>query len=208
MAREYFKFIDTSTNYFLNETLFFDEFNGLINDPAINEVLEEIYLGYWKNKPLIYLSNHVLDEKLLNTYIKSTRITKMHSKERLNYQNAIILNNDKKEFIDLSEYIYLWDGDRNEAIHPFGVLTAADKELIVERGAYINHQNRGRWANDRFVVVFDNIHIPNDFVNITKDCLFYTKEDRSDDFKRKTIKISNAIDNEIKIKLIQTKPIN
>lgn len=208
MAREYFKFIDTDTNYFLNESFCFDEFNGLIDDPFITEVLQEIYLGYWKNKPLIYLSNQVMDTNLLDKYMKSTRVSKTYTNDRHNYTHAIILNNDKKEFVDLSEYCYLWDGHRTEAIHPFAILAAADKELIVERGSYINHKNRGRWSNDRFVVVFDKINIPYDFVNITSECLFYTKENRSDDFKRKSIKLNNEIDEEMKIKLIQTKALN
>jgi len=92
------------------------------------------------------------------------------------YCDIIILNNTKKEYIDLSEYKYLSPFDRSDLIHPFPLLTNSESCSMGGGDFHPDHDFRGIWSNDCFEIVRRKIDIPLSYKNISA-ISFYENED-------------------------------
>ena len=177
-----------------------------IGNKFLNIILNEIYEGTWKNKPIAWVCDYDLSEKYGTCWGDAieVQVCAININE-LNYCDVCIINNDKKEFIDLTEYKLLWKTSREKIVHPFPILTNASSDFQGEGDFDGNNLHRGRWEGDRFVVVFDRSEVPYDFINITNESIFYTKSQQkivNDEFKFKTIYYSKNTDLETRERII------
>ncbi len=177
-----------------------------IGNKFMNIVLNEIYEGTWKNKPVAWVCDQDLIGKYANCWGESIEVqVLLYNAESLNYSEVCIINNDKKEFIDLVEYKKEWKIARENITHPFPILTNASSEYQGEGDYDFEHINRGRWEGDRFVITFDRNDVPYGFTNITKDSIFYTTEqlrEVNNEFRMKSKFLSTHEDSEVRDRMI------
>lgn len=192
------KIINTHSNEYLEEMLDSHFIQNMSNNGPINKILHEIYEGFWKNRPLALFNSDTENAEHIDLYENANKQKNSETAWLDEYKYSIIVNNDKKEYINLNEYISLWERDTRYAIHPFPLLISINEEEEEIGGQVIEHPLKGHWANDRFVVVFEKLLVPSDFKNITEESLFYPYEDKYDQFQRNALKISRRIDTEVK----------
>jgi len=177
-----------------------------IGNKFMNIILNEIYEGTWKNKPIAWVCDYDMSAKYGTCWGDSVEVQICATTiSQLNFSEVCIINNDKKEFVDLTQYKLEWNITRENITHPFPILTNASIDFQGDGDYDFEHPNRGRWEGDRFTVVFDRADVPYDYLNITSDSLFYTSTQfdiAKDEFKRKSLLLSKDIDLETRDRLI------
>jgi hypothetical protein len=148
-------------------------------DEYIDYVLNNIENGAWKNERLIWGCDK---DKSDNTggYFSNTK-TIIFNKSAFflsgknDYSDIIILNNDKKEFIDLLEYKanHILRGELYA--HPFPILTNVAKVEIDIYDYTTKHEKRGYWCGDRFTIIRDLHMIPDYYTNLSDICFSNNK---------------------------------
>ncbi len=178
--------------------------HGYIGNAYVNVVLNEIYEGSWKNKPVSWVSDYDTG-RYKSHYNKSQNIKSCaENMEWLDFSDAIIINNTKKEYIDLTEHKLGWLGDRKLMTNPFVLLTTRSKTSLGGGDYYPENENRGRWSANRFVVTFNKFDVPSNYKNITKDVYFYENEEEiafsKDAFAIKAKLLTKNIDKETRVR--------
>lgn len=217
--------LDTIDNNHLD---FFDHshFDSLI----IEKTLFMIEYGHWKNEPIewsFYANTHKLENILLPPDIKEKFHNSFNSAFYFNiedinkdfenrkklhqtwsylkgsYNDIIILNNSKKEFIDLCEYKYLSPFDKRDLFHPLPFLTNSetlDKKYLDNEESNMLFQSH--WKNDCLEVVRTISEIPLNYKNISH-ISFYLEQNMYEQHKNKfllNVQRSQIDENRLKYK--------
>jgi len=166
--------------------------HSYIGNSFIDVVLNEIFEGSWKNKPITWLCDYDESFEFEGLWDNSIEIDSCaENLDWLDYSDCIIINNDTKEYIDLVEYKLNWLGERKWVIHPFSLLTSSVNQAMGGGDYQFDNDNRGRWSNCRFVVTFNRFEAPAHYKNITKDVYFYEEEEQiklvEDKFKQEVL---------------------
>lgn len=138
----------------------------------VDMVLHNIFKGSWKNKSIVWGCDYDDSEKFGNLYNTSHDVSFSDDAKNFysgEYEDSIILNHTKKEFIDLVEYKMNFVVRKN-IIHPFPLLTCATTESMGGGDYHPDSADRGRWAGDSFTVIQDSHSIPHDYTNISDVC--------------------------------------
>lgn len=143
----------------------------LLKSPYVNMVLLNILEGSWKNQSISWSCS--LDNK---SYWNDKSVKEIHFSSKYDRdirdsnkfsQEIIILNNSKKEFIDIAEYSANVINRNFDTVHPFPVLTSVSKTPMGVEDYQIHTEHRGRWAGDKFSIVLSKFEIPTDYENIS-----------------------------------------
>jgi hypothetical protein len=119
--------------------------HSFLGNRYMDVVLNEIAEGTWKNKSLTWLCDY--DDNYGEMWEEARSIKSCaENVERIDYSNAIILNNDKKEYIDLTEYVLNWIGERTMMTHPFSLLISSTTESMGGGDYHPHHSYRGTWS--------------------------------------------------------------
>lgn len=174
--------------------------HSLFGNKIVNATLFMLEFGAWKNRPLTWACDYSEDMIVSNKNIYDISNNNIISKEALKHQpfssfkknvendtvyfkeledtynNVIILNNSKKEYLDLSEYVSNYKFDKTWMIHPFPLLTNSEIEYMGGGDYSLKNDFRGIWANDQFEIVRSIIEVPSSYKNISSDFYFYADE--------------------------------
>lgn len=146
-----------------------------VGNTFVNAVLNEIENGTWKNKPISWICDY--DDDMEDYYSNSSNLAFNNNTrediENYNESDIIIINLDKKEFVNFGLLPIVWEDDKKWIVNPFSLLTSSTTERM-GGGDYSNsHSFRGSWSGDRFIIVRDIKLVPVTFEDITIDSLFY-----------------------------------
>ncbi len=168
--------------------------HSYFGNPAVNSTLFMIENSNWKNKSFTWACDYSdnisgsdkniyeLSEKhIINPTKKKTPQMRANgiSFEDMEdtYNNVIILNNSKKEYLDLSEYVANYKFDKKWMTHPFPLLTNSETQSMGGGDYHLQNDFRGIWSNDKFEVVRSIIDVPASYKNISSDFYFYANEE-------------------------------
>lgn len=143
-------------------------------------VMLNIESGAWKNEPVIWACDYDDTSKYSAFYADSHSLT--FEKNIVGYDytpdDVIILNNDKKQYIDLPLYRSNHVLRQKELpIHPFPLLTNAVKEYQGGGDYDFEVKERGMWCGDRFSIIRDKHQIPNDYEDISDVCFPFNNDE-------------------------------
>jgi hypothetical protein len=148
--------------------------HSYIGGNYLNLVLHNIEMGAWKNEPLVWACDYDDSTEFKACYEGSNEITfNDNTLETVKGQfmdNIIILNNTKKEYIDLLEYQMNYVFREEYITHPFSLLTCAVNTSQGGGDYYPENADRSRWAGDKFSIIRDKHSIPFDYENISHVC--------------------------------------
>jgi|JYMV01.1.fsa_nt_gi hypothetical protein len=145
--------------------------HAFIGNSYVDMVMLNIKEGSWKNQSIAW--SCILDENSLweNEDLKNISFSSKHNNTVENsktlYSRIIILNNSKKEYIDLSEYSANQTNRDFILVHPFPLLTSVSKIPMGVGDYQIPNDYRGRWSGDKFSIISSKFQIPLDYDNIS-----------------------------------------
>lgn len=147
--------------------------HSYVGNKYINAVLHQIEFGSWKNKPLVWACDYDNNSAFGKAYDSSSTI-KIHKDDHdkiWEHYDSIIINNSKKEYIDLAEYQMHYIDRSSAIVHPFPILTSSTNKHM--GGGDFDFEGdkygdwRSRWAGDKFVVTRITTKIPSNYTNIS-----------------------------------------
>lgn len=196
------------------ESLFPYDFNSsakmldhaYVGNNYVNVALNEIFEGSWKNKPIAWVCSYDNSPQYHDVHDKAVNVSSCaENVEYLDFSNAIIINNDKQEYIDLTEFVLNYPGERELMIHPFCLLTSSTDEGMGGGDYHYEHALRSTWAGDRFVVTFNRAEVPFEYKNVSKEVYFFNDEstERVDEFKIKALRMSKKADLETRERILK-----
>jgi len=148
--------------------------HSYIGGDYLNLVLHNIEKGAWKNEPLVWACDYDDSTEFKKCYEGSNEITfnddTLETVKGQFMDNIIILNNTKKEYIDLLEYQMNYVFREEYITHPFSLLTCAVNTSQGGGDYYPENADRSRWAGDKFSIIRDKHSIPFDYENISNVC--------------------------------------
>lgn len=180
--------------------------HGYISNNYVDVALNEIFAGSWKNKPIAWVCDYDTSAKYDGVYTKAVSISSCaENVDWLDFSDAIIVNNDKQEYIDLTEFKLNYPGERNLMIHPFCLLTSSTDEGMGGGDYHNEHPLRSTWAGDKFVITFNRADVPFDYKNVSKDVYFFEEDnlERIDEFKIKALRIDKKPDLETRERVLK-----
>jgi negative regulator of replication initiation len=151
------------------------------NQEMLEDYIPTANLGL-NQKNSFNLAHPILVENLNNPNLFDFSSEKDFEKtwkyKRNSYNDIFILNNDKKEYIDLCEYRQKSPFDRTKLFHPIPFLTNSEPHdgLPFEN---LNNSSRGSWSNCKLEVVRSLLEVPVEYTNIS-DITFYKEDDKFD----------------------------
>ena len=189
--------------------------HSYFNNDFIDGALFMIEIGPWKNRSFTWACDycedivcadkniyelshdHNLDVSNINKsfdYYKDDEDKGNFEHFKGSYNNVIILNNSKKEYLDLSEYIFNYKFDKKWMTHPFSLLTNSETNSMGGGDYHMENDFRGVWAGDKFEIVRSIMDVPSTYKNVSSDFFFYSsdedEEQAKDLMKQKVIRNS------------------
>ena len=167
----YYQAVCTGTNEAISPSITEDFYklmeHSWIGNEFLNLVLHNIHKGSWKNQPVVWSCDY--DDDSLWNVSKNISFSEdvIHASKWKGYEDCIILNNSKKEFIDLVEYKQKFFYRGHGTVHPFSLLTSQATHSMGGGDYHADSADRGRWSGDKFVVTFNKHKIPSDYKNIS-----------------------------------------
>jgi hypothetical protein len=167
----YYQAVCTGTNEAISPSITEDFYklmeHSWIGNEFLNLVLHNIHKGSWKNQPVVWSCDY--DDDSLWNVAKSISFSEdvIHTSKWKGYEDCIILNNSKKEFIDLAEYKQQFFYRGEGTVHPFSLLTSQATHSMGGGDYHADSADRGRWSGDKFVVTFNKHKIPSEYKNIS-----------------------------------------
>jgi hypothetical protein len=148
--------------------------HSYIGGSYLNLVLHNIEKGAWKNEPIVWACDYDDSTEFKDCYEGSNEITfndnTLETVKNQFFDNVIILNNTKKEYIDLLEYQMNYVFREEYITHPFSLLTSSVNTAQGGGDYYPENTDRSRWAGDKFSIIRDKHAIPFDYENISHVC--------------------------------------
>jgi len=131
----------------------------------VNGSLFMIESGAWKNKSFTWACDYSEDLIVANKNIydisQNNTICELDMSKKVDglYNNVIILNNSKMEYLDLSEYVYNYKFDKKWMIHPFPLLTNSEKDYMGGGACIYEITDRQEDELSLLVSVLENIDL-------------------------------------------------